>query len=193
MIQQKATGGAAVRRCSSCEEIPHFQGQRTPRRTVDAEVVAVQCWSNFEDVSHNQGQRKSPSETVESAKWHLKSNPTPARDAQRAQTNLVCTSTQRPHRGRDRAVFECLLRRCGSAVDCRRGRGSGGSRLGYGISPLGGVTINHTRTYTGREKQTLGGCKQNLVCTRFQEKGAVAPQETDPDLPVSVQEPPLGL
>ena len=35
---------------------------------------------------------------------------------------------------------------------------------------------------------------QNLVhrtlCTRTQEKGAVTPQETDPDLPVSVQESP---
>ena len=28
----------------------------------------------------------------------------------------------------------------------------------------------------------------NLVCPRNQEKGAVIPQETDPDLPVSVQE-----
>ena len=43
------------------------------------------------------------------------------------------------------------------------------------------------RTYTGLEKQTLGGHKQNLVCTRTQEKGAVTPQETDPDFPVSVQ------
>ena len=33
----------------------------------------------------------------------------------------------------------------------------------------------------------LKGLKQNLVCTRTQEKGAVTPQETDPDLPVSVQ------
>ena len=37
-------------------------------------------------------------------------------------------------------------------------------------------------------KQTLGGHKQNLVCTKTQEKGAVTPQETDPDLPVSGQE-----
>ena len=37
-------------------------------------------------------------------------------------------------------------------------------------------------------KQTLGGHKQNLVCTRTQEKGEVTPQETDPDFPVSVQE-----
>ena len=35
---------------------------------------------------------------------------------------------------------------------------------------------------------TLGGHKQNLMCTRTQEKGAVTPQETDPDLPVSVRE-----
>ena len=37
-------------------------------------------------------------------------------------------------------------------------------------------------------KQTLGGHKHSLVCTRTQEKGAVTAQETDPDLPVSVQE-----
>ena len=34
------------------------------------------------------------------------------------------------------------------------------------------------------EKQTLGGHKQNLVSTRTQKKGALTPQETDPDLPV---------
>ena len=37
-------------------------------------------------------------------------------------------------------------------------------------------------------KQTLGGHKQKLVLTRTQEKGAVTPQDTDPDLSVSVQE-----
>ena len=36
-------------------------------------------------------------------------------------------------------------------------------------------------------KQTLGWHKQNLRCTKTQEKGAVTPQETDPDLPMSVQ------
>ena len=29
--------------------------------------------------------------------------------------------------------------------------------------------------------------QQNFVCTRTQEKGAVTPQETEPDLPVTVQ------
>ena len=37
-------------------------------------------------------------------------------------------------------------------------------------------------------KQTLGGRKQNFVCTRTQEEGAVTPQETDSVLPVNVQE-----
>ena len=46
------------------------------------------------------------------------------------------------------------------------------------------------RTYTGLGKQSLGGHKQNLVHTRTQEKGAVSSQETEPDLPVSVQESP---
>ena len=40
----------------------------------------------------------------------------------------------------------------------------------------------------GLRKQTLGGHKQNLVLTRTQEKGAMTPKKTDPDLPVSVQE-----
>ena len=44
------------------------------------------------------------------------------------------------------------------------------------------------RTSTGLGKQTLGGHKQNLVCTRTQEKGAVSPQETEPDVPVCIQE-----
>ena len=35
----------------------------------------------------------------------------------------------------------------------------------------------------------LLGHKQNFVCTRIQKKGAVTSQETEPDLPVSVQEP----
>ena len=43
---------------------------------------------------------------------------------------------------------------------------------------------------TGLGKQILRGYKQNLVCTRTQEKGAVTPQETDPDLPINDQESP---
>ena len=44
------------------------------------------------------------------------------------------------------------------------------------------------RTYTGPGKQILGGHKQNHVHISSQEKGTVSPQETEPDLPVSVQE-----
>ena len=37
------------------------------------------------------------------------------------------------------------------------------------------------------ERRLLEGTNRTL-CTRTQEKGAVTPQETDPDLPVCVQE-----
>ena len=38
----------------------------------------------------------------------------------------------------------------------------------------------------------LEGTKIKFVCTRTQENGAVTPEETEPDLPVSVQESPEG-
>ena len=44
------------------------------------------------------------------------------------------------------------------------------------------------RTSMGLGKQTLGGHKLILVHTKSQGKGAVSPQETESDLPVSVQE-----
>ena len=41
---------------------------------------------------------------VGGAKLCLESNPIPAREAQRAQANLVHTRTQGPHRDRDRTL-----------------------------------------------------------------------------------------
>ena len=64
-----------------------------------------------------------------------------------------------------------------------------------GISPLKGGPINPTiepPEHTQAGKQTLGGHRQNLVHARTQEKGAVTPQETHPDLPLSVQDSPAG-
>ena len=49
-----------------------------------------------------------------------------------------------PQRPRLRTVSGCLLRRCGSAVPSPRGRGSGCSRPGYGITLLEEVAINPT-------------------------------------------------
>ena len=74
-------------------------------------------------------------------------------------------------------------------MGCSRGRGFGCSGLGYGISHLQRGPINPTielPELTQDWGSTFGGHKQNLVHTRTQEKGAVTPQETDPDLPVSV-------
>ena len=49
-----------------------------------------------------------------------------------------------------------------------------------------------SRTYTGLGNRLLEGTNRTL-CTRTQEKGAVIPQETDLDLPVSVQESPAEV
>ena len=77
-------------------KVPHFQGQRIPSKTVGAGAVAVLHWSNCEEIPHIQGQRRSPSKMAGGAKSRLESNPISARDAQRAQTNLLHTRSQRP-------------------------------------------------------------------------------------------------
>ena len=109
--------------------------------------ITTRCWTTVNRIMldlvkkkmpHIQGQRRSPSKAVGEAKSPLESNSISSRDAQRDQTNLVHTRTQRPHRDWARTVFECLLQMYRSAVACHRGRGSGCSRPGYGISPLGG-------------------------------------------------------
>ena len=64
------------------------------------------CWTTVDwrmldptkKIPHVQGPRRSPSKMAVGVKLHLESNPLPTRDAQRAQTNLVCNRTQRHHR-----------------------------------------------------------------------------------------------
>ena len=124
----------------------------------------------------------------------LESNPIPARDAQRAQTNLVCTRTKRlPQRLREKRVW-VSPEEVQVSSGLLQGQGLWVQQTGVWHKPSWrSLPFTHNsgaRTYTGLGKQTLGGHKQNLVCTRIQEKGAVTPQETDPDLPVSVQESP---
>ena len=99
--------------------------------------------SHHKKIPHLQGQRRSPSKMVGRAKSHLESNPIPARDAQSIQTKPCEYETPETQRLSQTYVwvFECLLWRYGSAVACRRGRGSGYRRPGHiacGISPIGG-------------------------------------------------------
>ena len=76
---------------------------------------------NFEDILHFQGQGRSP-------KMALESNLIFARDAQRAQTNLVCTRTQRPHR-----VWASLC----LSVSCR------GTGQRWTVAGTGALSIAH--------------------------------------------------
>ena len=117
-------------RSSSREEIPHVQGQRNPSKMVGT-GAAVRRYPM------SKGKGEAPAR-LEGTNSRLESNPIPTRDAKRAQTNHVHSRTQGPYRDWDRTVFEHLLWRYVSAVDCRRDRGSGCSRPGCGISPLGG-------------------------------------------------------
>ena len=79
---------AAVQRWRDCEEIAHIQGQRSPRKTVGTGAAAAWHWSDFEEIPNVQGQRISSNKMIGGVKLHLKSTLIPARDAQRAQTNL---------------------------------------------------------------------------------------------------------
>ena len=77
-------------------------------------------------------------------------------------------------------------------MDCRRGQGLWMQtwvwhKPSWRRSPL--THQRAARTYTGLGNRLLVGTNRTL-CTRTQEKGAVSPQETDPDLTVSVQESP---
>ena len=105
-------------------------------RLCNAGAVAMQRWSNYEEIPHVQGQRRSSSKTVGEAKSH-EIKPHATRDAQRDQTNLMHTKTQRSHRDWDRTVFKCLLQR---QVSSRllQGKGLWMQQTWYGISPLVG-------------------------------------------------------
>ena len=140
-------------------------------------------WTGYEEKPHIQSQR-NPGKMRVGANLHLEWNLIPTRDAKRAQTNLVLTRTQGPHKDWDRTVFECLLWQYGSAVDCHRDRSSGCSRHG--------TWVWHKPSWRKpplMRNRLLEGTNRTL-CTRIQEKGAMIPQETDPDLPVSIQESP---
>ena len=67
--------------------------------------LAAWCWSDFKEIPHIQGQRGSPSKKVGEAKSRFESNPSPTREAQRAQTKFLRTRTQRPHRDWARTVL----------------------------------------------------------------------------------------
>ena len=72
---------------------------RTPKSQLTAEQpLTEECWiAPKKDTPHPRAKEK-PQQDSRGAKPQLESNPIPARDAQRAQTNLVCTTTQTPRR-----------------------------------------------------------------------------------------------
>ena len=94
------SGAAPVLCRNSREQIPHIQGQRSPSKTGGTgAAVRREPTSKGKGEAPADGRRakEKPQQMVGGAKLHLESNPIPARDAQRAQTNRVCTRTRGPH------------------------------------------------------------------------------------------------
>ena len=131
---------------------------RTPKLQLTAEQPSTEeCWVPPKKDTPCSRAKKKPQQDSGRGNWHLESNRIPARDAQRGQTK-PCAHQEMPQRLNQTCLwmFECLfLWRYSSAVVCHRGRGSGCSRH-----------------------------KHKFVHPGTQEKGAVTPQGTDPDLPL---------
>ena len=71
-----------------------------------------------------------------------------------------------------------------------QGQGLGAAGLGVAQALLEEVTMNPTTELPelAQDGETVLEGTNRTLCTRTQEKGAMTPQETDPDSPVSIQE-----
>ena len=111
----------------------------------DTGVAATRCWSRscavlewlWGDSQHPRAKEK-PQQDSRRGKIMLRIKPhTYQRCSEGSNVPHVHQDQETPQK-LDRAVFDCLMRRYRSAVDCCSGMGSGCSRPGCGISPLGG-------------------------------------------------------
>ena len=112
---------------------------RTPKVQLAAEQLSIgECQIPLKKDTPCQSAKKNPQQDGRRGKIMFRIKlPTCQRHS--AQTK-PCAQQETPQRLSQtcRWVFECPLWRYGSAVAFHRGRGSGCSRPGYGISPLGG-------------------------------------------------------
>ena len=131
-------------------------------------------------IPHIQGQRRSPSKTVGGVKLHLETNSIPARDARRAQTK-PCAHQETPQRLSQTCLWVSPVEVWVSS-GLLQGQGLWVQQSWVWHKPF------WRRLPLTPPSELTGLGKQNLVHTKTQEKGAVTPQDTDPDLPVSVQE-----
>ena len=156
------------------EDTPR-QGERSPNKTVGAEAVAAQHWTNFEEIPHVQGKGEAPARWFSSVQFSRSVVSDSLRPHESQHARPPCPSpTSGVHSDGRRGEFTFRIKphshqRCseGSNKPCAHqdpespqrlrqncvwgspvkvwvssgllpGRGSGCSKLGYGISPLGG-------------------------------------------------------
>lgn len=101
---------------------------RTPNYNLLLNNHRQESWILPKKIMNIQGERRSPSKMVGGSKFHLDSNPIPARDAGRAQTKPCVHKVLEPTET-EPDLYLSLLQRYESAVACRRVRDSGGSYL----------------------------------------------------------------
>ena len=126
----------------SCMALERMWGD-TPRAKAEKPQKDGRCYSSscvalkwlWEDTPHPRAKEKPQQDGRRGEiAFRIKSH-THQRHSEGSNKSCEHQDPETPQRLRQNCVW--LLWRYGSAVDCRRGRGSGCSRLGYGISPLG--------------------------------------------------------
>ena len=124
---------------------------------------------------------------------HLESNPIPARDAQRAQTNLCAPGLRDPT---ETEIELCLSVSCGGTGQQWTATGVGtlgAADLGMAYALLEEVTINPAIELPEllQDWETDSWRAQTEPCVH-QDPGEKSsdPTRTDPDLPLSIQESP---
>ena len=133
---------------SGHEKIPHVQGQEwqlrfagvAVRRCHMSKVRSYSCaWLErlWGDTSCPRAKEK-PQQEGKRGQIHTENQTPSLPETLRGLKQTLCSSGPRDPTETETELFEHLLWRYGSAVACHRGRGSGCSRPGCGISPLGG-------------------------------------------------------
>ena len=74
----------------------HPRAEKLQQDDIGAGAVARRYWSDFEEISHVQGQRRSSTKIVEGERLCLESNPIPARNFQRTQIYLCASGPKDP-------------------------------------------------------------------------------------------------
>ena len=134
----------------------------------------------------SKGKGEAPARRQES-QIHIQNQTPFLSETLRGLKQILCTRTQGPHRDSDRTVSVSCGGWISSGLRQRQGlwvKQTWVWQLSWRRSPL--IPPQSCQNLYRLGNRFLEDTNK-ILCTRTQEKGAVTPQETDKDLPVSVQ------